>query len=309
MSGRQRATWIAAALLIASMGCAVLLVDRVDQIRSTSNLDEVLYISSPKLLKRLSLGYDGLLADIYWTRAVQYYGGKHARGGGRFELLPALLNIATELDPHLIPAYEFGGTFIATPPPSGAGQPQEAIRLVEYGIANNPDNWHLYYDLGFIYYDLKDYRSASDAFLRGSRVPHAHPFLAILAARMAEHGGELETARMLWSATYQTTTEGAIRANAAAHLRALQADSDVMELERLAHQYRRQMGRFPASFREMEKVGLLQATPVDPLGQPYKLEANGKVLVADPDDLPFLEKGLPPGYIPPVNPRIIPAHK
>jgi len=306
MSGRQRATWISVVLLVASMGCAVLLLDRVDQIRSTSNLDEVLYISSPKLLKRLSLGYDGLLADIYWTRAVQYYGSKHALGGGRFELLPALLNIATQLDPHLIPAYEFGGTFIATPPPSGAGLPQQAIQLVEYGIANNPDNWHLYYDLGFIYYDLKDYGSASDAFLRGSRVPNAHPFLAILAARMAEHGGELETARMLWSATYQTTADAAIRANAAAHLRALQADADVMELERLAAQYRRQTGRFPQSFREMEKVGLLRATPLDPLGRPYRLEANGRVFVADPDDLPFLEQGLPPGYVPSAAPRIIP---
>lgn len=306
MSGRQRATWIAVVLLVASMGCAVLLLDRVDQIRSTSNLDQVLYISSPRLLKRLSLGYDGLLADIYWTRAVQYYGNQHASGGGRFELLPALLDIATQLDPHLIPAYEFGGTFIAAPPPSGAGLPQQAIQLVEHGIRNNPDNWHLYYDLGFIYYDLKDYRSASDAFLRGSRVPNAHPFLAILAARMAEHGGELETARMLWSATYQTTTDGAIRANAAAHLRALQADADVMELERLADQYRRQTGRFPESFREMEKVGLLRATPLDPLGRPYRLEANGRVLVADPDDLPFLENGLPPGYVPNAAPRILP---
>jgi len=306
MSGRQRATWIAVVLLVASMGCAILLLDRVDQIRSTSNLDEVLYVSSPKLLKRLSLGYDGLLADIYWTRAVQYYGSKQALGGGRYELLPALLNIATQLDPHLIPAYEFGGTFIATPPPNGAGLPQQAIQLVEHGIANNPDNWHLYYDLGFIYYDLKDYRSASDAFLRGSRVPHAHPFLAILAARMAEHGGELETARMLWSATYQTTTDEAIRANAAAHLRALQADADVIELERLADQYRRQTGGFPESFREMEKAGFLRTTPSDPLGRPYRLGANGRVFVADPEDLPFLEKGLPPGYVASAAPRIIP---
>ena len=28
----------------------------------------------------MSLGYDGLLADIYWTRAVQYFGSKHHEG-------------------------------------------------------------------------------------------------------------------------------------------------------------------------------------------------------------------------------------
>src|SRR5205823_13300621 len=89
------------------------------------------------------------------------------------------------------------------------------------------NDWHLYYDLGFIYYDLKDYRGAADAFQRGSRVPDAHPFLRILAARMAEHGGDVETARVLWSATYQTTQDRLIRANAAAHLRALQVDEQI----------------------------------------------------------------------------------
>ena len=30
---------------------------------------------------------------------------------------------------------------------------------MEYGIQHNPDNWHLYYDLGFVYYtELKDYK-------------------------------------------------------------------------------------------------------------------------------------------------------
>src|SRR5258708_39745857 len=136
-------------------------------------------------------------------------------------------------------------------PPQGAGDPAKAIQLVQYGIQNNSDDWHLYYDLGFIYYDLKDYRGAADAFARGSRVPNAHPFLKILAAQMAEHGGELETARMLWSATYQTSHEKNLRANAAAHLRAVQADMDVTELDRLAEGYRQRTWRFPVSLREM----------------------------------------------------------
>src|SRR5204863_422459 len=108
--------------------------------------------SSPKLLKRASLGYSGLLADIYWTRAVQYYGGKHQQAM-RYDLLWPLLNITTQLDPHLIPAYLFGGTFLSQKPPDGAGDAAKAIELVEFGIRNNPDDWHLYYDLGYIHYD------------------------------------------------------------------------------------------------------------------------------------------------------------
>src|SRR6266581_2535454 len=224
MSSR-RVTAIAATVLMVTMAASVLLLRQVDQVRTGATLQEVLYISSPKLLKRLSLGYDGLLADVYWTRTVQYYGGMHHTGGGDYALLEPLLNITTQLDPHLIPAYEFGGTFLSAKPPQGAGVPQKAVELVEYGIRSNPEDWHLYYDLGFIYYmDLKDYRGAADAFMRGSQVPNAHPFLRILAAQMAQHGGELETARMLWSSAYQTSHEKNLRANAAAHLRAVQAD-------------------------------------------------------------------------------------
>ena len=36
---------------------------------------QILYISSPAVMTRLALSYDALLADLYWIRAIQYYGG------------------------------------------------------------------------------------------------------------------------------------------------------------------------------------------------------------------------------------------
>src|SRR5216683_3484177 len=301
----RQVTAAATGLLLLGMAGSALLLRQVDQVRSAATIEDVLYVSSPKLLKRLSLGYEGLLADVYWTRAVQYFGEKHHAGGGRYELLWPLLNITTQLDPHLIPAYAFGQTFLSARPPNGAGVPEKAIELVEYGIRNNPDDWHLYYDLGFIYFDLQDYRSAADAFLRGSRVPNAHPFLKILAAQMAEHGGELKTAQMLWRATYETTHDKLIRANAAAHLRALQADQDVTELEALVERYRQIAGHRPSSFAEMAKAGYLHRVPADPLGNPYQLTPEGHVLLREPDNFPFVQKGLPPGYVAPVAPKIL----
>jgi hypothetical protein len=300
-------TVTAALLLISCMAGTILLLRRLDSVRTAATLQEVLYVSSPKLLKRASLGYSGLLADIYWTRAVQYYGGKLHNGVARYDLLWPLLNITTQLDPHLVPAYLFGGTFLSAKPPGGAGTPDKAIHLVEYGIRNNPDDWHLYYDLGFIYYDLKDYRGASDAFRRGSQVPNAHPFLKILAAKMAENGGDLEAARMLWTATYQTSHDRNIRANAATHLRAVQVDEEVPQWERLVEIYRQRTGHLPGSFAEMATAGLLRGIPVDPLGNPYLLTTDGHVLLSDPDSFPFAQKGLPLGYVSPARPKILPA--
>lgn len=303
---RHITTAIALALLIGLGTGSVFLLRRVDQLRTGATLEDVLYVSSPKLLKRASLGYSGLLADVYWTRAVQYYGGKHHEDARRYDLLWPLLNITTQLDPRLFPAYEFGATFLSQKPPDGAGDPAKAIQLVEYGIRNNPDTWRLYYDLGFIYYDLKDYPKASDAFERGSHVPNAHPFLKVLAAQMAQRGGELETARMLWTATFETSHDKYIRANAATHLRAIQVDMDVPALEHVIETYRQRSGRFPESFAEMKAAGLLRGIPLDPLGNPYKLTSDGHVLLQYPDDFPFVEKGLPAGYVAPKVPKVRP---
>ena len=308
MKSSTRIMATASIVLVICMMSSVLLLRKLDQLRSGGTAEEVLYISSPTVLKRISLGYGGLLADVYWTRAVQYFGSKHHNGAQHYELLAPLLEITTALDPQLLVAYEYGANFLAPKPPDGAGMPRRAIELAEYGIRNNPNEWKLYYQLGFIYYtELQDYAAAADAFDRGSRVPKAHPWLKLMAAQMAEHAGDLQTARMLWTTMYQSTQDRSIRANAAAHLRALQVDEDVLVLERLVNIYRDKTGRVPNSFSELEAAGLLRGTAADPLGHPYRLMPDGHVVVRVPDDLPFLKKGIPPEYVPPQKPKLLPS--
>jgi tetratricopeptide (TPR) repeat protein len=308
MKASRQITSIFSILLVACLSGSVLLLRGLDRIRSRAPLEEVLYIPSPKALKRLSLGYDGLLADIYWTRAVQYFGNKHNIGAEHFDLLAPLLEITTALDPRLIVAYEYGTNFLAPTPPNGAGMPNRAIKLDEFGIRNNPDEWRLYYDLGFVYYtELHDYARAADAFARGSRVPHAHPFLRVLAGQMAEHAGNLQTARAMWSLTYDTAQDKLVRANAAAHLRALQVDEDVPALEAAIARYRQKVGRLPSSFAALMRSGWMRNIPVDPLGNPYKLMPDGRVELRNPDDFPFIRKGTPPGYMPPRMPKLLPS--
>jgi tetratricopeptide (TPR) repeat protein len=307
MKPSLKVTLVAGGLLAACMLCSAVLLRQVDRMRSATGLQEVLYISSPTALKRLSLGYDGLLADIYWTRAVQYFGSKHYAGAQHYDLLAPLLEITTALDPHLTVAYEFGANFLAPKPPNGAGQPQRAVELSEFGIHNNPEDWRLYYDLGFIYYmELKDYKGAADVFARGARVAGAHPFLGIMAAQMAQHSGEVRMAQMMWSTTYQSAQDRNVRANAATHLRALQVEQDVTDLENLVAAYRNKTGHLPSSFSDLQAAGLLRDIPLDPFGRAYKLTSDGRVEVSTPDDFPFLTKGTPPGYVAP-PPKFLPS--
>ena len=309
MKPSRRITIVASSLLVVCLTASVLLLRTIDRERTGATLEEVLYISSPTLLKRMSLGYDGLLADVYWTRAVQYFGDKLTRGSDHFNLLAPLLEITTTLDPHLLVAYEYGANFLAPKIPGGAGEPQRAIKLVEFGIRNNPNLWRLYYDLGFIYYfDLEDYDKAEKAFADGAKLPNTHQIMPLMAAKMAEHGGNIDTARLMWVTTYQTTRDPSVKSNAVAHLNALQVDQDVTILEQLVSRYREHTGRLPQSFSDLEAANLLRGIPTDPLGHTYKLMPDGHVEVRVPDDLPFLEKGIPIGYIPPRVPKLPPVN-
>jgi len=300
MNRSRTVTMTAGILLVVCLAGSAAVLSRVDRLRTGATLEDVLFVSSPKAVKRMSLGYDGLLADIYWTRAVQYFGGRHVARASHYRLLAPLLAITTTLDPHLVVAYEFGANFLAPKPPNGAGMADQAIQLVEYGIRNNPDDWKLYYELGFIYYmDTKDYDRAADAFLRGSKTPNAHPFLKVMAAQMAQHAGDTQMARALWTTTYQSSQDKQIRGNAVAHLRALQISDDVTALQELVGQYGQKTGQLPRSMADLVAANLLPAIPVDPSGRPYKLSPEGLVEVQVPDDFPFIEKGAPAGYKPP----------
>src|SRR3984893_19430420 len=153
----------------------------VQQSAVESEEDEMM-LRSGKLVKGLSLEYAPLVADIYWTRVVQYFGNKHAGKQVDLRLLWPLLDVTSVLDPHLMPVYHFGSMFLSDAPPRGAGRPDLAVELIERGIRANPDQWRLYYDLGFVYYfDKKDYPKAAAAFYEGSKNPSALIWMKITA--------------------------------------------------------------------------------------------------------------------------------
>jgi tetratricopeptide (TPR) repeat protein len=233
----------------------------------------------------MSLEYAPLMADLYWTRFVQYYGNKHASHQGNIDLLWPLLDVTTTLDPNLIVAYRFGAMFLSEPAPSGAGKPEQGIELLERGIRANPQFWRFYEDLGFIYYfELKDYRKAAEAFLEGSKKPGAMIWMKAFAARISEKGETLETSVMLWSEIYNSASDPSIKKNAKIHLQLLRARADCEQLNKLAAEYKQRTGRFPDNVRDLVNVGLLPGLVADPVGVVYwfDLEGNAQINPASP---------------------------
>jgi len=233
-------------------------------------------LQSPQLVKAMSLEYSPLVADYYWTRAVQYFGSKKDRGGDLKNLWP-LLNIATTLDPHLLVAYHFGSVFLSDGRPRGAGQPEKAVELLDRGIAANPGYWRLYYDLGFVYYfDMRDYPKAAAAFQKGSENPQSAVWMKILAARIYAQGASYETSAFMWNEVYESATDPNIKDNARVHLKLLRADQDIDRINALTAEYQEKKGRAPSSIRDLIEAGFLPNQPVDPEGYPYVLGRDGE---------------------------------
>ena len=303
---RPRNPWrnigLALALAVA-WGGSVLVQQGVDrEIGQYRDSEELLWISSGKVVHLFSMGQDALLADIYWTRAVQYYGSRLRDGKTDFHLLAPLLNITVTLDPQLKVAYVFGAMFLAEPPPRGSGNTQEAIQLLKRGIAAMPDYWRFWHQLGFIYYwNLQDYDKAAEAYTEGAKNPKADDWMRVMAAAIHLKGGDRGTSMFLWKQIYDSTEDETIRANALVHLRGFQAQKDMDVIEQIAKRFHDSNGRWPSSLGELVSAGLLARAPRDSDGYPYRILPDGKAAL-DPKSTVRLDYDRAPA--PPPKPAV-----
>jgi tetratricopeptide (TPR) repeat protein len=266
------------AVLVAGFVCVWKLQKKVDAERAALRLEsEELTFRSPAVLKKLSLEYAPLMGAIYWTRVVQYFGAKHHAGDQNLDQLWPLLDITTSLDSNLLVAYRFGAMFLSDSPPRGAGDPDHAVELLQRGMKANPEYWKLYQDLGNVYYfDKRDYLKAAQAYEAGSKFPGTPPFMKAMAAKIAAEGGSLETSHALWLDIYQTSTNKEMRKNAEDHLRLVQAEMDIREIDKIADTYEKGTKHRAMRISELVQAGLLPGQPRDPDGFAYVLNDQGR---------------------------------
>jgi tetratricopeptide (TPR) repeat protein len=245
--------------------------------------ESVLYVRSPAALRRLALSYDSIVADVYWIRAIQLYGDTRlGRATDRgYSLLYPLLELTTTLDPYFDVAYEFGALFLAERPPGGPGRPDLAIKLLERGIAAQPNDWRLYQAVGFVHYwSNRDYAKAADWFDRAAKLPEAPTWMQPLAAVTLAEGGNRTASRLLWRQILQTANDGWFRDEAERRLKQLDAMDQVELLQSVVASFTAKHGRTPTGFAELARAGYVRGTLVDPTGLPYRLD--GSTVSLDP---------------------------
>lgn len=257
--------------------------------------DRLLYLRSGRVADRVFLSFDAVAADVYWIRTIQHYGRdrKSSRTTDRFELLQPLLDLTTTLDPYFNIAYRFGAIFLSMEYPNGPDRTDQAIALLEKGLASNPARWQYAHDIGFIHYwYTRKFDEAARWFGAAARMPGAPDWLQPLAATTLAGGGDREGARRLLGELLSADTEF-IRDAAARGLAQLQALDALEVLEHLVAQYARDTGRYPADWTELIRAGRLRGIPVDPARAPFVYDPSEHVVRLSPDSPLF---PLPDGF-------------
>lgn len=113
-----------------------------------------------------------------------------------------------------------------------------------------------------------------------------------MAARMAEHAQETDTAIFLWRGVYDNTKDPSVRDTAVKHMLSLQAKKDIEELRKRVQIFRDKTGVSPTNWMDLIHAGLLSGIPKDPSGHIYRLLPDGSIWVEEPKDFPFLAKEL-----------------
>lgn len=281
-------------VVMIGMTCAALLVRRLDTLRPPEDpnaIDESLYVNG-KTARRISLGFNGLAADWYWMRSLQYVGRKIINDNDvpldnlgllNLKLLAPLLDTATTLDPEFLDPYEYAAIVLPSINVS------EAIRITQKGIDANPNAWRLYHHLGYIYWQQHDYHAASEIYGRGAQIAGAPPWMEAMKAKMAADGGSRATAREIYTRMYEGSADEKVKDMARKHLLQLDSLDQRDGLRKLLAAYQARTGKCPNSWKEVEPIFRAlhiavdaSGAPLDPSGVPYVLRAGACEVDLDP---------------------------
>lgn len=238
-------------------------------------------------LKNYSLGFNGLLADLYWMQALQYVGNKALKSKEKIDmenlrplnprLLYPLLDNATDLDPQFMTVYSYGAIVLP------AIDSQQAIKFTEKGIRDNPTEWRLYQHLGFIYWKIGDYEKASEVYAEGAKIQGAPAWMHLMSARLKAEGGSRATSREIYRQMLDEAENAEVKENAALRLLELDWLDERDAIHTTLESFKAKNNRCVNSWREI--LPLLQAVKL-PNGKSFRVD-NASNLV-DPSGAPYV---------------------
>lgn len=245
--------------------CVFLVQQRMDVVRRDLPPGyEVLYLPTGKHVKLLSFGYQQLLADVVYLWSIQYT--TDPRVPDRFERVEHMYEIINNLDPLYSDPYHIGAMMMAYE----MNNVPMALRLLDRGIRNLPQNWNIPMDAGFYaYMQLHDYQRAIRYFDAAMQRPGAPALLRRMKADMYQRQGDIETARDYWHEIYTEATDERTRRIGYNHYFDLSQAVDLRTLRRAIAAYSAAKGHHPSRLARLKEESFLAEIPRNPDGEEY----------------------------------------
>jgi hypothetical protein len=235
------------------------------------------FVPRPEVARIASLGFQALVADIYWMQAVQVVGAETSNPARHGPLLGRLVDVVTTVDPWVGHPYRFAAHWMI-------GSPEEvrfANRLLERSLVYHPDDWRNYFYLGFNrFFYLGDNQGAAEALDRAAGLPGAPTYLARLVARLRADTAGLDTSATFLAELARTTEEPQARAQYEAALQEIETERRARFLDQAQEEFRRRAGRELANIDELVlgPHAVLEGLPDEPHGDVWELTDDGRIV-------------------------------
>jgi hypothetical protein len=166
------------------------------------SMDKIEYLSVPAAVTThaLAAGFENMAADGLYLQFVHYF-GKHLRSRQKYYNIQPVLELITDLDPHFVGAYVYGGMALGD-----NGQVDASEALWAKGVRLNPGSYDFAYQAGmnlFLFGERPDqYLRAAELFKLAGTLPGAKPEAAYMEARMYQVTDRKAMAIAIWKDTY-----------------------------------------------------------------------------------------------------------
>lgn len=223
----------------------------------------------------LAVGYQGLLSDYEFLRAITFYGDRSVNeermSAEDWDFFAYSLDVVTDLDPYFLDPYVLGEGLLTW----DAQRFDTANALLRKGMKYRNWDWQLPYYVGFNhFYFLKDYAAGSKYLMQAAEMPGSPAFLKTLAARLAYYGGKSKTALLFLQQMMAQSNSETLKQRMQKRLLALER---AVKIEEALQGYRNATGSDPDNLDTLVQRGYLQEIPQDPYGGEWGILRNGRI--------------------------------
>lgn len=218
-----------------------------------------------------ALGFDSVVSDYYWLRAVQIVGGERGQIDRKASLLADLTDVVVALDPFVDHPYRFAGLWLTDSPESV----RAANRILERGIAYHPTDWRNRFYLSFNhFFYLVDAEAAARELEAAIDLPGAPRYLGRLLARLRSESGDLEVAGAYLSELLRQTEDPYRRAEYEKALEEVETERRARVLDEARAAYRTRHGRDIEQVEDLVRGpgAVLRALPLEPQGWEWTID-------------------------------------